>query len=140
MTYVGNVLTTEIGEVLQASIRGTAWDEHGLQDAVEHVLAAMPGIGYIREHRFAPADRVDFAAWRTGQRALETAKPDSQIAIECKVGGTVAALLRQIDRYLAHDVVAGVVVVTTRFPLLRLPSMLRGKPVRGCLISNLGGT
>lgn len=136
MTYDANRLTTEIADTLAASIRGTAWDERGLQDAVEHVLAAIFGIGYQREHRYAPTDRVDFTVWRAGERALELAKPDSQVAIECKVGGTVAQVTRQIDRYLAHEVVGGVIVVTTRFPLLRLPSTLRGKPVRGCLIRN----
>lgn len=139
MTYPGNVLATEVAELLQRNIRGTAWDEFGLQDAVEHVLAATFGLGYLREHRFGPADRVDFVVWRSGD--LSPSRPDSQLALECKVRGTVAALTRQIDRYLAHEVVAGVVVVTTRFPLLRLPSMLRGKPVRGCLISSgLGAT
>lgn len=136
MTYAGNVLATEVAEILQRSIRGTAWDERGLQDAVEHVLAAIPGIGYLREHRFSPADRVDFAVWRTGRRALETLHPDTILAVECKVGGTIAAVTRQVDRYLAHDVCCGAIVVTTRFPLLRLPSMLRGKPLRGCLITN----
>ena len=117
---------------LAANIRGNAWDERGLQDVVEHVLDVGPW-SCLRESPLGPRDRPDFLIGRVV--GAQPPHPMEWLAIECKVGGSISQLLRQIDRYLAHEIVVGVVVVTTRMALIRLPTELRGKPIRGCLIN-----
>lgn len=120
-----------LGEYVAAElarhVRGVVWSERDLQDAIEHVFAATTGLAYGREMVIG-TDRLDFGV------AHGALAGEALVAVEVKIGGTVAALTRQIDRYLAHDEVAGCVVVSTRMALLRLPLELRGKPILGCLI------
>lgn len=65
---------------------------------------------------------------KTGR--LDYFLPESGIAIEVKVQGAHAAIVGQLRRYAWCEEVKGVLLVTTRGALARVPSMLEGKPVR----------
>jgi hypothetical protein len=139
MTYEMNRLATEVAEILERNISGAWSSELELSDAVEHVLAAVPSVVCAREFVLGTSGRLDFIVTSVGYGGgpLLLQAPDCTtpiVAIEVKINGSIAQLTRQIDRYLAHDRVGGVIVVTTRMALLRLPSALRMKPIRGCLI------
>lgn len=79
-----------------------AWaSERELQDGLERLLRER-GWSYAREHRLSAKDRPDFWLYEAG------------LAIEVKIKGAAAGLLRQVERYLAHEEVRAVIVVTTR--------------------------
>lgn len=59
------------------------------------------------------------------------------LAIEVKVGGSLAALTRQLYRYAVTPDLAGFVVVTTRSEHQRLPAVLDGRPVAVCYLGGL---
>jgi hypothetical protein len=97
-------------------VRITPENEKEMGDAVERLLTRA-GIHFGRECRLSGGkDRLDFAILG--------------VAVELKMKGGLADLLRQIDRYLAHPDVRAVVVVSTLRRLSALPQMLRGKPIR----------
>ncbi len=129
MTYEMNRLATEVAEHIERHVHGSAWHERDLSDAIEHVLAAIPGLVCAREFVLGAHGRLDFIVTTAARSAA-----GPFVALEVKINGSIAALTRQIDRYLSHEQVGGVVVVTTRMALMRLPSSLRMKPIRGCLI------
>lgn len=89
--------------------------EKDLQDGIEAVLtqASMP---HRREVVLSAADRPDFVV-------------EGGVAVEVKIKGSLAELLRQASRYAAHPEIAGIVVVGTPHWLSRVPSELGGKPV-----------
>ncbi len=105
-----------------ARIRTRASTEADLQAAVGMAfkLARVP---HEQQVRISPHDRLDFLA--------------GDVAVELKVDGSAAALLRQLDRYAAHERVGAIVVVSTRARHLEMPAALRGKPVH--LVSLLAG-
>ncbi len=92
-------------------------DERTLHEGVKTVLTAAD-IAYEHEHTVSPTSRLDF--WL----------PASGLAIEVKVQGDPGNVLRQLTRYCHHDVVAGLLLVTTTAKLSRVPTTLCGKPVR----------
>lgn len=92
--------------------------ESELQIAIENRLH-WASISYEREHRFTPQDRVDFFLTNGG------------IAVECKVKGASAAIIRQLDRYMAQESVRGILLITTKMQhRATMPSQLQGKPVK----------
>lgn len=91
-------------------------NEAELQEALLRALYEA-GHDFEREHRLSERDRPDFLV-------------AGCLVIEVKVGGSVADLLRQLQRYASHDVVQGLLVVTTRSSLSNLPAELQRKPVR----------
>lgn len=96
-------------------------DEAHLYEGINHVLDAA-GISYERERRVV-------MQWdKTGR--LDYFLPESGIAIEVKVQGAHAAIVAQLRRYAWCEEVKGVLLVTTRGALARVPSMLEGKPAR----------
>lgn len=90
--------------------------EAELQSAIQTALEAG-GFAVSKEHRLSDRDRLDFFV-------------EGRLAIEVKVGGSLTDLLRQLQRYASHDAVEGLLVVTTRSALTRVPPTLQGKPVR----------
>ena len=88
--------------------------ESQLQGAVAALLADE-GFHAQGQARLGPADRLDFLV--------------DGIAVELKVNGTADALERQVTRYMAHDEVTAVVVVTSRARHRGLPPLINGKPV-----------
>lgn len=87
--------------------------ERQLQDAIEERFRRR-GLLFEREFETG-AGPVDFCV--------------NGFGVEVKIKGARAALIRQIDRYLGEDSLRGVVVVTTKSTLTRMPVDLRGKPV-----------
>lgn len=69
-----------------------------LQEDVEALFRAE-SIPFKREHRFGPADRVDFFV-------------DGHIAVELKIRCQKRRMLRQLERYAMHDCVDSLVLVT----------------------------
>lgn len=89
--------------------------EAQLQAGIARVLDAA-GVPYQREAVLTPQDRPDFLL-------------HGGLAIEVKVGGSVASLARQVERYAALDAVGEILVVTTRMQHRVLPAAANGKPV-----------
>lgn len=99
-----------------AIVRGYAFryvTEAELHDGVEEALR-LAGLRPRREVRIG-RDRLDLLV--------------GGVAVEIKVKGGDRPLLGQAERYLAHDEVEGLVVVTSRVRHLRLPESIAGKPV-----------
>lgn len=96
-------------------------DEKTLQDAVDWRLQ-RDGLLLRREYSLTPFDKIDFIVWSDKKRT-------SGIGIEVKVDGTCPQLTRQVHRYLEHESLEGLVVVTNRARLTNLPPEIRHKPV-----------
>jgi hypothetical protein len=95
-------------------------DEDELQQGLAAVLAPF---GVAREVRLDSRCRIDLLAGRVG--------------IEVKVGGSAAALLRQVDRYAGLDTLDAIVVVTSRVRHLQPVDEANGKPVRWITVGAL---
>jgi hypothetical protein len=80
------------------------------------VLLTNLAVGYEREVRLSPKDRIDFLT-RAG------------IGIECKIQGGVTPLLRQLMRYAEHERVRELVLVTSRLRLAAVPETMNGKRI-----------
>jgi len=104
-------------EQIAAILRSHAFHwtiEIELQDAIATALTAA-GVPFLREHKLAPGDRIDFLAGTVG--------------LEVKIGGSLANLTRQLHRYAQSPRIAELVVVLGRRRLEGLPSMLCEKPL-----------
>jgi hypothetical protein len=87
-------------------------------------------ISYQREFRLSPRERLDFLLRFPGK--------DSSIAIEIKIKGRTAELLRQLERYAGHEFIAGLVLVTSRrLQAAQMPDSLNGKPLAVAMIGGL---
>lgn len=115
-TVAPAVMLKRVREAL-TSFRFSFVDERELQDGIEKVLANSVG-GYKREASLGPADRPDFLL-------------HDGAAIEVKVDGSLAELLRQVSRYASHDSVRAILVVGTPYWIAKLPSEIAGKPLAG---------
>lgn len=93
-------------------------DERELQAGIDQVLRSQ-GLEVAREASLGETGTIDFLVGPDGAR----------LGIEVKTRGTRADLARQIHRYLQHDSVQAVLVVTTRATLGRLPATIANKPV-----------
>lgn len=74
--------------------------ERAFQDGVSTVLTLLE-VPHQREVKRGSRDRFDFLC-------------DGSIVIETKIKGSYSAAMRQSVRYLEHEDVHGVVIVTTR--------------------------
>jgi hypothetical protein len=92
-------------------------NEIELQDGIEGLLS-LSEVDYKREVRLSKKDIPDFVL----------NFPEGKLAIEVKIGGTKNALLRQISRYLLHEI-NGIFVVGTPYWINQLPPSLCEKPV-----------
>jgi hypothetical protein len=99
----------------------SAASEARLQDGLSELFQRR-GVPVAREVALAPRDRIDF---------LTT---DTALGIEVKIGGSLADLTRQLNRYAQSPRVAGLLAVVTLPRLTALPDTLLGKPVRGVLL------
>ena len=90
--------------------------EKELQDGIETALQ-QNHLAYLRETALSTPDRPDFLV-------------EAGIAIEIKIKGTMAELLRQASRYAAHPDITGILVIGTPHWLPRVPIALCEKPVR----------
>lgn len=90
--------------------------ERDLQDGIEALLVTER-IPFQRERAISGPDRPDFLV-------------DGNLAVEVKIKGSLAQLLRQASRYASHPEIAGIVVVGSPRWLAGVPTELCGKPVR----------
>lgn len=77
----------------------------GTEDAMQRGVAEVldqAGISFEREHRLGPRDRIDFFL------------TDDQVGIECKIGGSLAEVTRQLQRYALTGQVRELVLLTSR--------------------------
>jgi len=88
--------------------------ERELQAGIDQVLRAA-GLNVTREAALGDAGTIDFLI--------------DDLGVEIKVRGTRADVTRQVHRYLQHASIRGVMLVTTRAELARLPPTISGKPV-----------
>jgi len=98
--------------------------ERELQDAIGRALVAL-ALPAIREAPLTPQDRVDFLVGSFPLALL----PACGVALEVKVGGSLADLTRQLFRYAESPRVLSLLVVTTRSRHRNLPSTIAGKPL-----------
>lgn len=80
-------------------------DEYDVQASIA-VILDQAGIGFEREVRLNPRDRLDFLA--------------GNVAVEVKVSGSTAATQRQVVRYLKSDRIASLVLVTAKAAHLKI--------------------
>lgn len=93
-------------------IRGSFCSEPELHHEITRRFLA---VGIYPEHeKWIGEDRLDFFI--------------DGVAIEVKMNGSLSALLRQVHRYMAHEEITGLIVITTRLKLARLPENINGKP------------
>jgi hypothetical protein len=103
----------ELKELL-AAYRIDCTDELTLQNGIARILTGH-AIPFERELRLGARDRVDFMV--------------GGVALECKIGGSVTALIRQLTRYAEHDGVSELLVVTSRLRHNKTPVWLSEKRV-----------
>ena len=105
-----------------------SFDSH-VETDMQRVIANRlhwASIPFLREYRFDARDRVDFFL------------PDEGIAIECKVSGGSAEVVRQLNRYALQKNVTGLLLVTTKMQHAAVvPPTLQGKPVRAIVFHRL---
>ena len=104
---------TEIAHALEGFGARVA-HENELRDAVR-ALFDKAGVSYEAEVGLDKQSRIDFVV--------------GQVGVELKVAESLAAVIRQLDRYAAHPRIGGLVLVTTRRRLQAVPASLHGKPV-----------
>lgn len=89
-------------------------NEREMQDGIELILTAC-NEPYEREFILSAEDRPDFFV--------------GGVCIECKVGGSLSDLSRQIERYTRDQRVTGILVVTNRVRHNSVSQTINGKPV-----------
>jgi hypothetical protein len=99
---------------LLAAYRIDCTDELTLQEGIARILTEH-AVPFEREYRLGARDRPDFFV--------------AGVAVECKVGGSVTELIRQLTRYAEHECVAELLVVTSRLRHNKTPVWLSEKRV-----------
>lgn len=105
-------------KALLEAIRATRF-HYTSEDDLQRGLAALldqVGVQYEREFYLDAHSRLDFMI-------------EGGLGIETKIDGSASELGYQILRYLQHESVKGMLVVTTRSSHRDLPPALEGKPV-----------
>lgn len=96
--------------------------EGELQDGIAAVIGEA-GFAFKREYQLSRWDRPDFLV--------------GGVAIEVKIDGSLANLIRQLHRYAGFNEVDSLIVVTNLSRLADLPETLNGKPVMLVLLRTL---
>lgn len=89
--------------------------EAELQAAVAKALNAAPYTS-LAEVVLSPEDRIDFLV-------------AGCVGVECKVAGSPAEVLAQLNRYAQHACISALVLVTARLRHRSMPAELNGKPL-----------
>jgi len=110
-------LMANIVRLVEAS-RCVLHDEKQTQAQLETVFQSA-GLNIKREHRLSSSDIPDFII--------------DGVVVEVKIKGQRTAFFRQLERYLAHDEVLGLVLATSRS--VNIADNFRGKPVRVASLS-----
>ena len=74
-------------------------NEAAMQSVIERIMS-IRNYDFRREVILSDADRIDFMV--------------GEIGLECKVAGTAASVMAQCGRYLEHDAVESLILVTTK--------------------------
>ena len=110
-------MTVTLAELVEV-IRGHTYNfisEVDLQDGIEGVLQ-QAGIHGEREAELSSKDRIDFLI-------------KDGIGVEVKTKGSTSTLTRQVHRYVQHESIKAMVVVTTVGRLTNIPEVMNGKPI-----------
>lgn len=102
--------------------------ERELQAGIWQLLQTeWPGAsGWQRERVLADIGRIDFY------------HPPTGIGVEVKIDHALSALTRQVHAYAQHEDIHGLVVVTSKTRLTRLPESMNDKPIEVvCLIGSI---
>ncbi|MFF2274197.1 hypothetical protein ACFVTX_18125 [Agromyces sp. NPDC058136] len=126
ITEAGARITAErLAEIL-AEATGTYTDEYDLQVALDaRLTTALAGTGrdVMREVRLSDGvSRADI--WVDGTRWLGPG-----VVVEVKVAGSLASVVRQLERYAACVEVGELILVTTRARHHHVPREIAGKRV-----------
>ncbi len=89
-------------------------------------LDARPSGMIANEYRLSARDRLDLFVEVT---------PSTGIAVEVKVKGGLPDVTRQVLRYLEHDAVTGLLLVTTKSAHRAVEGVHMGKPVHVLCLS-----
>lgn len=98
--------------LLISNLGGSYPQEPPLRDAIAKALT-YAGVAFSREAKIGHQARADFLVGR--------------IAVEVKIAGSLSEVTRQLFRYAECDI-DGIVLVTTRVQLARVPPIILGKP------------
>ena len=90
--------------------------ETDLQDGVAAALRSL-GVEFERESAISPGERPDFLV--------------GQVAIEIKIKGSLADLLRQVSRYAKQPGISEIIVLGTPYWMSMLPDSIGRKPLYG---------
>lgn len=128
-----------------AKYRMTFGNELELQNQIAEILTSA-GIEFVREYILCKEDRPDFFIADCRLPIVDLGKQDrlkaelqtagSGFAIEVKVGGSINAHLRQMQRYNRHPTVQGTILICTKPFGRMMPETLADKPVAAI---NVGG-
>lgn len=99
-------------------------NESELQDGIMEVFQTLDE-PFTSECIISKADRIDFY-W-----------PGPQIGVEVKIKHSLSALTRQVHRYVQHESIKGILIVSGKIRLSEIPQTINGKPV---LIHSLVGS
>lgn len=113
-----------VAAVRRAAARLRFTTEAHLQEGLARLFAEA-GIDARPQARLSRRDRPDFLI--------------GTVAIEVKVKGSPAEVRRQLARYVSHDAVTAVVLVTRRARHRELAGQLGGKPVHVVWLSGVIG-
>ena len=92
-------------------------NEKELQVGLAKVFEALEE-PFTAEHRLSDSDIIDFY-W-----------PGKKVGVEVKIDHTLSGLTRQIHRYVQHDAILGLLVVTSKPRLTNMPEDMNNKPIR----------
>jgi hypothetical protein len=92
-------------------------NEKDLQAGMKKVFERL-GEEFLAEHRLSDEDIVDFYF------------PKKKIGVEAKIDHSLSELTRQIHRYVQHESILGILVVTSKARLANLPEEMNHKPIR----------
>lgn len=92
-------------------------NEKDLQAGMRQAFGKI-GEDFTSEYRLSDADIVDFYF------------PNKKVGIEAKIDHSLSELTRQIHRYVQHESILGILVVTSKTRLANLPEEMNNKPIR----------
>lgn len=105
----------DIAELLRG-FRFTTSSEAELQSGVAEVLSGF-SVVYESEYRLGNKDRIDFYL------------PALKVGIELKIDGGANQVADQLLRYVQHDEIAGLILMTSKASHRTVPGALNGKPI-----------
>jgi hypothetical protein len=89
--------------------------EQLVQSKLEQALKEA-SIDHVREFSFDKKDRIDFLV-------------EGSLGIEVKLAGSLTQVTRQIHRYVQHDQLETLILVTSKPQLAKVPKILNGKKI-----------